>query len=113
MLPTRPRTRRVPAPSPGYPLTPPPSAKRPLSPSLLQVLDGAADPAHHLPINSRSLTVDTDMFYGRIDIHLKGLKSSSKETFAGKKRFFQIACQVGGRVCSGGAAAARACAAPV
>ncbi|KAI8472123.1 MAG: hypothetical protein J3K34DRAFT_217390, partial [Monoraphidium minutum] len=58
-----------------------------------QVLDGATDPAHPLPINSRSVTVDTDMFVGKIEIHLKGLKSTRKDLFSGKKRYFQIACQ--------------------
>jgi hypothetical protein len=64
---------------------------------LKQVLDGATDPGAHMPVNGRSFSVETDMFSGRVEIHLKGLKTSNKEMFAGKKRYFQIACQVGGR----------------
>lgn len=59
------------------------------------MFNGNSDPKQHLEINGGVLLVDTEMFSGRVEIHLKGLPTTQQELFAGKKRFFQIACQVG------------------
>ena len=58
------------------------------------MFNGNADPAQQLEVNGGVLYVDTEMFSGRVEIHLKGLGTTKQEVFAGKKRFFQIACQV-------------------
>ncbi|KAI8468504.1 MAG: hypothetical protein J3K34DRAFT_522883 [Monoraphidium minutum] len=58
-----------------------------------QVFDGDSDPARHLSINGGALHVETEMFSGRVEIHLKGLATTQAGLFQGKKRFFQIACQ--------------------
>jgi hypothetical protein len=57
------------------------------------VINGNADPAVELPINAGAMAIDTDMFYGRVEVHLKGLKSTRPGFFDGKKRFFQVAVQ--------------------
>jgi hypothetical protein len=63
-----------------------------------QVFNGDANPARPLGINSGAMRVETDIFSGRVEIHLKGLKTTQQGMFQGKKRFFQIACQVRGHV---------------
>jgi hypothetical protein len=40
------------------------------------------------------MTINTSMFEGTLEVHLKGLPTSQKRVFEGKKRFFQIMCQV-------------------
>eukprot|EP00879_Flechtneria_rotunda_P032532 GHRR01035751.1.p1 GENE.GHRR01035751.1~~GHRR01035751.1.p1 ORF type:complete len:270 (+),score=84.24 GHRR01035751.1:216-1025(+) len=58
-----------------------------------QAFNGSADPAHELPINGDPMTINTSLFEGKLEVHLKGLPSSQKRVFDGKKRFFQIMCQ--------------------
>ncbi|GBF99475.1 hypothetical protein Rsub_12143 [Raphidocelis subcapitata] len=74
--------------SPHYPvyITPNPMAGS-------QLFDGASDPARQLVINGGSMAVETPIFSGRIEIHLKGLNTTRRSIFEGKKRFFQIAVQ--------------------
>lgn len=59
------------------------------------MINNDSNPAAHLAINNKAMVIDTEIFSGRIEIHLKGLKTTKKEIFDGKKRFFQIAVQVG------------------
>lgn len=40
------------------------------------------------------MTINTPMFEGVLEVHLKGLASSQQRVFDGKKRFFQVMCQV-------------------
>jgi hypothetical protein len=63
------------------------------------VFDADTNPARQLTINGGSMNVETDIFSGRIEIHLKGLKTTRREVFEGKKRFFQVAVQVRARRC--------------
>jgi hypothetical protein len=63
--------------------------------SLLQALDGTADPQYAVPINQGPVTINAAFFEGIMEIHLKGLPNSQKAVFDGKKRHFQIMCQVG------------------
>lgn len=58
-----------------------------------QVFNEDTNVAKQLDINAGSMNVETAIFSGRVEIHLKGLKTSRKEIFDGKKRYFQIACQ--------------------
>jgi hypothetical protein len=60
----------------------------------LQEVNGRTDPTYELPINSGPMTINTSMFEGKVEVHLKGLPTSQKRVFEGKKRFFQIMCQV-------------------
>lgn len=41
------------------------------------------------------MTINTSLFEGKVEVHLKGLPTSQKRVFDGKKRFFQIMAQVG------------------
>jgi hypothetical protein len=63
--------------------------------SLLQALDGSNDPQYAVPINQGAVTINSAFFEGIMEIHLKGLPNSQKAVFDGKKRHFQIMCQVG------------------
>ncbi|WIA11789.1 hypothetical protein OEZ85_011882 [Tetradesmus obliquus] len=58
-----------------------------------QEVNGRTDPTFELPINSGPMTINTSMFEGTLEVHLKGLPTSQKRVFEGKKRFFQIMCQ--------------------
>ncbi|GBF87353.1 hypothetical protein Rsub_00064 [Raphidocelis subcapitata] len=58
-----------------------------------QRVDGTADPSVPIPINGGAVTIETEVFVGRLEVHLKGLPSTKKGMFEGKKRFFQIAVQ--------------------
>jgi hypothetical protein len=40
------------------------------------------------------VAIDSAFFQGTMEIHLKGLPNSQQRLFEGKKRFFQIMCQV-------------------
>jgi hypothetical protein len=88
----RPRTALGPLGRP--PAADPAPAPRPPHPP--QVVSVGADPKTPLPINGGVFEVDTDMFKGRIEIHLRGLKTTRSSMFAGKKRFFQVGVQVRG-----------------
>lgn len=61
-----------------------------------QEINGRTDAAHEIPINSGPMTINTSLFEGKLEVHLKGLPTSQKRVFEGKKRFFQIMCQVCG-----------------
>jgi len=43
------------------------------------------------------MEINTSLFEGVLEIHLKGLPTSQPRVFEGKKRFFQVMCQVGCR----------------
>jgi hypothetical protein len=60
----------------------------------VQEINGLNDPALDVPINSGPMTINTPMFEGVLEVHLKGLASSQQRVFDGKKRFFQVMCQV-------------------
>eukprot|EP00882_Tetradesmus_deserticola_P030824 GHRQ01034793.1.p2 GENE.GHRQ01034793.1~~GHRQ01034793.1.p2 ORF type:complete len:102 (-),score=30.00 GHRQ01034793.1:181-486(-) len=62
----------------------------------MQALDGSADPQYAVPINQGTVTIDSSFFEGIMQVHLKGLPNSQKAVFDGKKRHFQIMCQVRG-----------------
>lgn len=59
-----------------------------------QDINGTADPAQEVPINSGPMEINTSLFEGVLEIHLKGLPTSQQRVFEGKKRFFQVMCQV-------------------
>lgn len=40
------------------------------------------------------MAINTSMFEGVLEVHLKGLPTSQPRVFEGKKRFFQVMCQV-------------------
>jgi hypothetical protein len=63
---------------------------------VLQALDGTSDPQYAVPINQGPVTINSAFFEGIMEIHLKGLPNSQKAVFDGKKRHFQIMCQVRG-----------------
>jgi hypothetical protein len=63
--------------------------------SVLQVLDGTTDPQHQLPVNQGPISIKSAFFEGTLEIHLCGLPNTQQQLFAGKKRFFQVMCQVG------------------
>lgn len=63
----------------------------------MQEINGRTDPGHEIPINGGPMTINTSLFQGTLEVHLKGLPTSQKRVFEGKKRFFQIMCQVCGR----------------
>ncbi|GBF92361.1 hypothetical protein Rsub_05563 [Raphidocelis subcapitata] len=54
---------------------------------------GPFDPAAALPINGKAFDVDSDMFKGRLVIHINGLATTDPAVFAGKKRTIHIAAQ--------------------
>lgn len=58
-----------------------------------QEINGRTDPGHEIPINGGPMTINTSLFQGTLEVHLKGLPTSQKRVFEGKKRFFQIMCQ--------------------
>jgi hypothetical protein len=60
----------------------------------LQTIDNCKDPQHEVPINQGPVAIDSAFFQGVMEIHLKGLPNSQQQLFEGKKRFFQIMCQV-------------------
>lgn len=60
-----------------------------------QTINGHVDPTHELPINGEAMSISSSMFEGKIEVHLKGLPTSQKSIFDGKKRFFQVMVQVG------------------
>lgn len=64
-----------------------------------QVIAGSTDPAMEVPINGEAMTISTNLFEGKIEVHLKGLPTSQKRVFDGKKRFFQVMCQVMQHLC--------------
>jgi hypothetical protein len=61
---------------------------------LLQEINGQMDCSAEVPINSSAMTINSPMFEGTMEVHLKGLPSSQPRIFEGKKRFFQIMVQV-------------------
>lgn len=62
-----------------------------------QAINGQMDCSAEVPINSGPMAIDSPMFEGLMEVHLKGLPSSQSRIFDGKKRFFQIMVQVGNR----------------
>ena len=122
----RPHTARGVGPEGGPPVlrpagpptdrTAPPRRPFPRRPRA-QLFDGASDPARQLVINGGGMAVETPIFSGRIEIHLKGLATTRAGVFEGKKRFFQIAvqvgpcfvggCRCGGLLCGAGGAVGR------
>jgi hypothetical protein len=48
-----------------------------------------------VPVNAGPLTIDSSLFSGVMEIHLRGLPNTCDELFDGRKRFFQVMCQVG------------------
>jgi hypothetical protein len=59
------------------------------------VLNGSANSQQHLPINQGPISIKSDFFEGVMEIHLRGLPNTQQQLFEGKKRFFQVMCQVG------------------
>eukprot|EP00878_Enallax_costatus_P037747 GHUV01042710.1.p1 GENE.GHUV01042710.1~~GHUV01042710.1.p1 ORF type:complete len:111 (-),score=22.30 GHUV01042710.1:30-362(-) len=59
-----------------------------------QAIDGSRDPQYEIPVNQGPITIDSSFFEGVMEIHLRGLSNTKQEVFEGKKRFFQIMCQV-------------------
>jgi hypothetical protein len=47
-----------------------------------------------VPVNQSPVAIDSAFFQGVMEIHLKGLPNTQQRLFEGKKRFFQIMCQV-------------------
>lgn len=62
--------------------------------STLQQLDGIINPQHQLPINQGPVSIKSAFFEGVMEIHLRGLPNTQQQLFEGKKRFFQVMCQV-------------------
>jgi hypothetical protein len=60
----------------------------------MQELDGTLDPQHQLPINQGRIPIKSAFFEGVMEIHLRGLPNTQQQIFEGKKRFFQVMCQV-------------------
>lgn len=60
----------------------------------MQVLDSTTDPQHQLPVNQGPINIKSAFFEGTMEIHLRGLPNTQQQLFAGKKRFFQVMCQV-------------------
>jgi hypothetical protein len=60
------------------------------------VIDGNPSPQHHLPINQGPIRIQSGLFEGSMEIHLRGLPNTQQQLFESKKRFFQVLCQVGG-----------------
>lgn len=58
--------------------------------------NGSHDPAQQLPINGPGIEFESDVFKGRVMVHIRNLPSTIESLFTGKKRMFQIAVQ--GRV---------------
>lgn len=60
----------------------------------MQELDGTLDPQHQLPFNQGRIPIKSAFFEGVMEIHLRGLPNTQQQLFEGKKRFFQVMCQV-------------------
>eukprot|EP00877_Chromochloris_zofingiensis_P008387 jgi/Chrzof1/3801/Cz13g09100.t1 len=58
-----------------------------------QVFDGSSIPSQQLQINGKCMQFESELFTGKIEVHLKGLPTSQRHLFEGKKRFFHIAVQ--------------------
>jgi hypothetical protein len=61
----------------------------------LQMFNNVKDPAQELPINQGAFPISTSMFEGVVEVHLRGLATTQRRIFDGKKRCFQVMCQVG------------------
>ena len=86
------RTRPTAEVTPRAPLTNPPSTHT--NKQTMQLFNGVDDPAKHLALNGDMMELESDLFKGTIAVHLRGLPTTKKHIFEGKKRFFQIAVQV-------------------
>jgi len=58
-----------------------------------QSFNNEYDVAQHLNINNGPMSFDSELFSGKMEVHLKGLPSTTKPIFDGKKRYFQIMVQ--------------------
>eukprot|EP00878_Enallax_costatus_P022832 GHUV01024258.1.p1 GENE.GHUV01024258.1~~GHUV01024258.1.p1 ORF type:complete len:145 (+),score=40.68 GHUV01024258.1:755-1189(+) len=60
---------------------------------MLQFINGSAECTQHLPINTGSMVIDTPTFQGVMEVHFRGLPTTKKHVFDGKKRCFQVHVQ--------------------
>lgn len=58
------------------------------------MLNGSSDCTQQLPINTGRMRIDTPMFEGVMEVNFRGLSTTNKQLFEGKKRFFQVMAQV-------------------
>ena len=66
----------------------------------MQMFFGSDDPGLRLPLNGRGgpIPFENDLFKGVVEVHVKGIKTTQKDRFEGKKRLFHIVSQVCGYV---------------
>jgi hypothetical protein len=69
------------------------TVSRPL-PRAPQTFDGRSDPKQQIAINGPAIQLESELFSGKMQVHLRGLPSTQKQVFDGKKRFFHIMVQV-------------------
>ena len=62
----------------------------------MQMFFGSDDPGLRLPLNGRGgpIPFENDLFKGVVEVHVKGIESTQKDRFEGKKRLFHIVSQV-------------------
>jgi hypothetical protein len=60
----------------------------------VQSFNNDSNVSQHLNINCGPMSIESELFSGKMEVHLKGLPSTNKPIFDGKKRYFQIMVQV-------------------
>jgi hypothetical protein len=58
-----------------------------------QTFNGVQEHKQQIAINGPSIPLDSELFSGQMQVHLRGLSSTQKPVFEGKKRFFHIMVQ--------------------